>query len=258
MTVIHPKPNDDGKPVVIKSPSVATDNASWKGFGASATVTPRGEVPREFEGVSFAYWESAPTTAEGWTSLDYTGSTFEEPPLHSSIDAVGTLIIEPDGRVWAYSPTNQFGGYESTYPKGRLTPPLSAHATAIKYAYEKTGLLVKLVGYAGDFQRTGSLTRFYWAKRIGGTPADMGWQSQAVHLLSPFDTESMVAHAVDKRLNELVSEREHLRRHSHMTTVISTLKELSKLGFGRLRMLPYATRWLWGVTPPAAPSDSRT
>ncbi|MDH6149326.1 MULTISPECIES: NUDIX hydrolase [Paraburkholderia] len=236
---IHPKLNDDGNPVIIKTPNVATDNGSWHEISNVVTVIPGGQFPAEFEGTAFARWEAAPTTDMGWTEFASQGMTFDEPPLGSFIDAVGALIVEPDGRVWAHSPTNQFAGYTTTYPKGRLTPALSARAAAVKHGYEKTGLRVELTGFAGDFQRTASVTRFYWAKRTGGSPADMGWQSQAVHLLSPFDVDSVITHATDKKLNGLVLDREHTRRHTHMITVLYTLSELIQKGYGRLRVLPY-------------------
>src|SRR3546814_18781734 len=40
-----------------------------------------------------------------------------------------------------------------------------------------------ITGFVGDFTRTTSVARLYRAVRVGGTPASMGWESQAVHLV---------------------------------------------------------------------------
>src|SRR3546814_8606986 len=40
-----------------------------------------------------------------------------------------------------------------------------------------------ITGFVGDFTRPTSVARLYRAVRVGGTPASMGWESQAVHLV---------------------------------------------------------------------------
>jgi 8-oxo-dGTP pyrophosphatase MutT (NUDIX family) len=97
--------------------------------------------------------------------------------------AAGAVVVEPDGRIWLVAPSNGFGGYQVTFPKGRVDKGASMRATAIKEVWEESGLLVKLTGYLGDFVRTQTYTRFYIAHRVGGSPCDMGWESQAVHLV---------------------------------------------------------------------------
>lgn len=93
------------------------------------------------------------------------------------------MVLEQDGRIWLVAPSNRFGGYHATFPKGRTEPTLSLQATAIKETYEESGLATALFAFIGDFARTQTFTRFYLARRIGGTPSDMGWESQAVHLV---------------------------------------------------------------------------
>ena len=44
----------------------------------------------------------------------------------------GVIMIEADGRVWVYEPKNHFGGYEHTFPKGRIEVGLTLQQTAIK------------------------------------------------------------------------------------------------------------------------------
>lgn len=56
-------------------------------------------------------------------------------------------------------------------------------AGAIKEAFEETGLMVELVGFLVDVLRTTTYSRYYLARRIGGNPADMAWEAQAVMLV---------------------------------------------------------------------------
>ncbi len=98
------------------------------------------------------------------------------------LPAAGVVILEPDGRVWVVCPTNQFGGHAVTIPKGRPDGK-SLQATALCEAYEESGLRVRLIRHLVDVRRTQTFTRYYLAKRMGGSPADMGWESQGVMLV---------------------------------------------------------------------------
>ena len=42
---------------------------------------------------------------------------------------------------------------------------------------------VRLISHLIDVKRSQSYTRYYLAERVGGNPADMGWESQAVALV---------------------------------------------------------------------------
>ncbi|MBF9246048.1 NUDIX domain-containing protein, partial [Pseudomonas syringae pv. tomato] len=69
-----------------------------------------------------------------------------------------------------------------SFPKGKLEPGLNLRTNALKEVYEETGLKVELHGFIGDYDRTTSRTRYYLAKRVDGTPSDMGFESQSVKL----------------------------------------------------------------------------
>jgi ADP-ribose pyrophosphatase YjhB (NUDIX family) len=113
--------------------------------------------------------------------------------------AAGTIILEPDGRVCIVHPTNKFVGYTSTFPKGTRDHNEDLRTTAIRETYEETGLLVVLINYPGvcfdendpgmhngvfvKLDRASGLTYYYLAKRVAGSPSDMGWESQAVSLV---------------------------------------------------------------------------
>lgn len=180
----HPKKNDRGEAVGIHQPHAASSAASWSDNESTATVIAGGQAPAELHGVPFNPWADAPTTLDGWDDVPGQANIdepdFECPP--SLEPAAGVVIQEPDGRVWLVSPTNGFGGYRNTFPKGRADDGLSLQATAIKEAYEESGLQVEITGHLGDFARTKTYTRYYMARRVGGSPADMGWESQAVRL----------------------------------------------------------------------------
>ncbi len=185
MTVYHPSLDEFGKPVLLKSPSKATALSSWSQANAVATVTPYGELPAELNGITFDDWIDVPTDAEDWNNVegqcDFDDLPFDPP--HGKIPAAGVAIQEPDGRFWLVAPSNAFGGYTATFPKGRIEGEVNRQASAIREAYEEAGLKVKITGFFADSNRSRSYTRYYLAERVGGNPALMGWESQAVHLV---------------------------------------------------------------------------
>jgi hypothetical protein len=46
------------------------------------------------------------------------------------------------------------------------------------------------------------LTRYYHAKRVGGTPSEMGWESQAVHLVPKEKLKDHLNSPLDKEIVE--------------------------------------------------------
>lgn len=182
----HPRVGDNGQPVVVKEPSHASAPSTWHNPDAVATFVPDGDVPASLNGIPLRAWKDHPTTTEGWDYVDGVNDELWEPAFilpDGKKAASGVVIEEPDGRVWLVAPTNQFGGYQASFPKGTEEPGLSLQANAIKEAFEETGLKVEITGFIGDFERTTSVARLYRAKRVGGTPTAMGWESQAVHLV---------------------------------------------------------------------------
>lgn len=181
----HPRLNDSGSPVVIKHPSAPTPPASWFDPAAVAIFVPSGPVPEELSGVPVAPWTDAPTTDAGWAQVEGLNPDLPEPPMKVTPGlkaSAGVVVVEPDGRVWLVHPTNGFGGYLATWPKGRVEGGLSMQATACKEAWEESGLKVRITGLLGDFLRTTSVTRYYLAERTGGSPSDAGWETQGCTL----------------------------------------------------------------------------
>jgi 8-oxo-dGTP pyrophosphatase MutT (NUDIX family) len=196
----HPRCDEHGKPLRLLAPSLPTALAAWADPAAVATVVPDGPLPPALHGLALEPWRDAPTTRAGWADLAC-GPDFEEPEFQSGDmkPAAGVAILEPDGRVWLVSPSNAFGGYRTTFPKGKVLH-LDLRVTAVKEAFEETGLRVELVRHLMDLRRSTSHTRYYLARRVGGTPAAMGWESQAVHLAPLDHAKALLNRAVDHPL----------------------------------------------------------
>ena len=182
--LLHPRRDDDGQAVLIRRPSTPTALEAWTDPTQTASVVPNGALPGAINGVVLEPWNDPPTSPEGWAALARESKVAEpEFKVPDGLEpAAGAVIVEPDGRVWMVCPTNQFGGYEVTFPKGRLDGK-SLQAAALVEAFEESGLKVRLVRHLVDVPRSQTYTRYYLAERVGGSPADMGWESQCVMLV---------------------------------------------------------------------------
>ncbi|AOG24587.1 NUDIX hydrolase [Acidovorax sp. RAC01] len=182
--VFHPKVGEQDKHVELRKPSHPSPLTAWSDAKAIACVIPDGPMPGEINGVSALTWSAAPSSAQDWEALAATTAVpepeFKVPAGYKK--AAGVVIREPDGRVWVVAPSNGFGGYKATFPKGTMDG-MSTQATALVEAYEESGLQVRLRKHLVDVKRSQSYTRYFLAERLGGNPADMGWESQAVMLV---------------------------------------------------------------------------
>lgn len=196
----HPHHNDQGKLVELKVPSQPTPMSCWTDSSQIATVIPDGEVPSVLNGIEMRTW-APPSDIAGWEALaDLNADGFSEPPMphvHGRSAASGVVILENDGRVWVISPSNAFGGYVNTFPKGKLDGGLSLRANALKESLEETGLQVALTGFLCDSIRSTSVTRYYTARRLAGHPGHMGWETQSVHLVPRAQLAHFVSHPND-------------------------------------------------------------
>lgn len=203
----HPQKNDKGQTVLIRHPSQPTPLEAWQDSNAVATAVPGAQMPLELNGVPFAPWNDFPAATEAWNAVPGQGE-FDEPPFVPAPGmkvSAGVVVEEADGRVWLVHPTNQFGGYACTAAKGTVEHGLSLRASAIKEALEEAGLRVELTGWLADTNRTTSKARYYRAKRIGGNPADMGWESQAVSLVPRSLLAKFLQHPSDAPLLRALS-----------------------------------------------------
>lgn len=190
-TVFHPCPDDTGVAVTIHRPSLPTPLASWDDAALHATVIPGGVMPPLLNGLVPARCAlSLPSFEEAVPEPE-----FVLPPGLKA--AAGAVVVEDDGRVWLVSPTNGFGGYAATFPKGRVDPGASLQHTAVREVFEESGLAVRLEAFLADVRRTQTYTRYYVARRVGGCPSAMGWETQAVHLVPAARLGEIAAHPND-------------------------------------------------------------
>ena len=195
----HPKLDDAGQQVIISSPSTQTADTTWSDPASTAVFTPEGNAPNKIGNIEVKPF----TPPQGiWSKISGVNERLEArkpfTPNPQKASAAGVIIVEDDGRVWLVSPTNQFGGYDNTFPKGKVEQSLTMQENAIKEAWEETGLKVDIIGVVGDYERSTSKARYYLAVRTGGTPNGMGWESQAVKLTTLQEAKSLLNQNVDK------------------------------------------------------------
>jgi hypothetical protein len=215
--VKHPDVDNHGDPVWVRHPSKASPSVVWDDAEATATFTPGSLAPEVIQGIPTKLAYKPPQTAAEWAKVPGQNPEVEKllpeltAPKGQAIGA-GVIIQEEDGRVWIVSPTNGYGGYRQTFPKGTYEDDVpSLQANAIKEAFEESGLQVEITGVLGDFKRTTSVARFYLAKRVGGSPAHMGWESQAVRLapvatLRQWLNNGFIDHPIVDALEDLTGE----------------------------------------------------
>lgn len=183
---LHPKPGEHGKLVKINHPSTPTGRSTWAKSDSIALFVPDGEAPPVLNSIALSRWADHPEDRSEWAQVDGILSALVEPRLEVAPGkgpAAGAVIEESDGRIWVVRPTNGYAGYVCTFPKGRAKGGLSLQATAIKECFEESGLRIAITGFLIDVDRGQTTTRYYRARRIGGTPVDCGWESQAVGLV---------------------------------------------------------------------------
>jgi ADP-ribose pyrophosphatase YjhB (NUDIX family) len=86
--------------------------------------------------------------------------------------ATGIIVVEPDGKVWIYEPKGHYAGYEHTFSKGGHEDGLTLQQNAHKELYEELGLTANILSCLGDFETSGTNTRYYIGVRSGGDPKD--------------------------------------------------------------------------------------
>lgn len=175
---------------------------------AVTSWTTSDHIPEALHGVAFAPW-AAPHDLAGWAKIpDVPGADGTPmPSVPGKKHASGVIMQEPDGRVWIVEPTNHFGGYEHTFPKGKLEKGLTLQQNALKEAFEESGLRAEIVGHVMDVERDTSVARYYLARRIGGTPTAHGWESQAVKLATLEALTELLNRSVDRAIAAKIPRR---------------------------------------------------
>ena len=97
----------------------------------------------------------------------------------------GSIIEEPDGRIWVFHPKGQYGGYTTSFPKGGANGGETIYGAAVREVFEETGMVASPHHSLGDFERTGSVTQYFVAKRMDGSPQGHGSEAEGVSLHWP-------------------------------------------------------------------------
>ena len=144
-----------------------------------------------------------PTDPKFWETAGDSGR-FKEPafdPKHAGAKkSFGCIVVEPDGRLWVIEPKGHFGGYEHTFPKGGANKGESNQQAAMREVFEESGLQVKIQGHLGDYEKTTSVTRYYIAKRVGGSPSLAGHETGTVKLVPFKDAKALLNKDIDKKI----------------------------------------------------------
>lgn len=206
-TKFHPKLNDRGSLVVLNKPSTPSPPHSWQDSNSVASTVPNHDI-------GHSHINNIPLQKHvpgNWKGVEGQGD-FAEPEFHATPQkrmSVGVVMVEPDKRVWVVHPSNQFAGYEATFPKGTVEPDLNFRENAIKETHEESGLKTELHAHLGDFERNKSKTRYYIGKRTGGHPSDMGWESQKVSLVPLHKLHKVLTHKNDAPIIDAI--RNHFK-----------------------------------------------
>ncbi len=201
--VYHPQKDENGRPVVIENPTISTPSGAWLEHDAIATLslTDAGRLPEAVNGIPFTD-VPCPETTDAWLQWNLRLKV-KEPPYPQDPErrtTSGCVVIEPDDRVWIVHPSNRFAQAVTTFPKGRWEPGLSLVVNAVKETLEESGLWVEPTGYLCDVVRTKSITRYYTARRLGGSPRNAGWESQAVSLAPPSALATLLNRENDRKV----------------------------------------------------------
>lgn len=111
--------------------------------------------------------------------------------------STGIVLFDENEKIWIYEPLNHYGGYQHTFPKGRVEHGLTRQQNAHKEVFEETGLLGRITGVVGDFRGDTTMTRYYVGVRAGGEPT-CGDETQAVKLVSRDEAATLLNKQRDK------------------------------------------------------------
>lgn len=156
---------------------------------ALTTYSPGQPWPAELNGIPFSRWQDHPDPY-GWDEAGLNCAGLIEPPLQAPAGArvtAAAVVLEPDHRIWALAKAANHSSTTARFPAGSQDSSLSLQGVAVREAWERTGLKVRIIGWLGDFDDSPLLhTRYYLAERIGGAPASNPWAEDTV-LLATLD-----------------------------------------------------------------------
>lgn len=129
-----------------------------------------------------------------WSALPLMDGKFHDADLHTpelfgprqDDAAYGAVVFDDQGRVLLRRPTNEFGGYAWTWPKGKQAAGDHPIDTAVREVAEETGYTIETVGLLrGGFSSGSSTSHFFVARAVHHDPKTMHWETEAVEWLTP-------------------------------------------------------------------------
>jgi 8-oxo-dGTP pyrophosphatase MutT (NUDIX family) len=113
-----------------------------------------------------------------------------KPKSYGMKQSYGGVVIS-GGKVLLLNPTNDFGGYKWTFPKGRNDPGEAPEETAIREVREETGYECEIVGkLPGNFAGTTTNTEYFLMRPLSsGSP---GWETQEVRWADRREAEALI------------------------------------------------------------------
>lgn len=145
----------------------------------------------EFSEPTNGYWNDAPKVDLGETAMIVPDGKSK---------AAGLVMVEDDGRVWIVEPKE--GVYDNTFPEATVSQNLSVQKSALKSAFIGAGLEAEITGLLGDFAGADSVSRFYTARRTGGSPWLHSDKNQSVRLSPVAVLEALLNAPRDKEILE--------------------------------------------------------
>lgn len=97
--------------------------------------------------------------------------------------AYGGVVINAAGRVLLREPTNHFGGYAWTFPKGKADPGETPEQAALREVQEETGCMARIVApIPGDFAGDTSMNQYFLMAEVDpGAPfGSHDWETAQV------------------------------------------------------------------------------
>lgn len=242
--LLHPRKNENGQAVKVPKPHIATPLVTWSDPNSTAVVVPDGPMPEVINGIAVQSWADAPCQPSGWAHVVGQADIGEPAftPPQGKQRASGVVVLEQDGRVWLAAPTNGFGGYKQSFPKGKTDKGLPMQANAIKEAYEEAGLQVEIDAHLIDSLRDTSYTRYYVSHRVSGNPADMSWESQAVLLVPLDELPKYLNNANDKPVYEALKQYMQSLKQAEPNTSLKQAGALTKADIFRTGALDFFPR----------------
>jgi 8-oxo-dGTP pyrophosphatase MutT (NUDIX family) len=121
-----------------------------------------------------------------------TPRTIRTPAAKGLPSAYGGVLVDESGRVLLRKPTNAFGNYIWSFPKGRSKGSSTPEQTALREVLEETGYDADIIArIPGGFQGDTTITEFFLMRPLGER-RDFGAETEEVKWVAPSDAPQLL------------------------------------------------------------------